>query len=210
VPRAPDPRLGFPGVEGYAEQAHVLIAQYESVPFLDKHAAILHLIPGAPCRVLDVGAGTGADAAWLAGRGHQVVAVEPTRELREPGMALHASSVIEWGDDGLPDLDVITRSGRTFDRIMLTAVWMHLDERERRRAMPVLAKLLAPRGVVLFALRHGPIPTGRRMFDVGPDETIELARAHGLESVLRVHTASLLTANRAAGVEWTRLALASV
>jgi len=79
------------GTQGYAEEAEDLIERYESVPFTEKHAAVLHLIPSAPCDVLDIGSGTGADAAYLAELGHRVVAVEPTDPLRTPGMALHPS-----------------------------------------------------------------------------------------------------------------------
>ncbi|MCH3719072.1 hypothetical protein LZB68_08320, partial [Campylobacter lari] len=79
----------------------------------------------------------------------------------------------EWVDDALPDLDGLR--GRAFDVIMLTAVWMHLDADERARGMAALAALLAPGGQILMSLRHGPVPSGRRMFDVSADETIALA-----------------------------------
>jgi len=88
----------IPGTEGYAEQAAELVEQYESVPFVEKHQAVLHLLPTRPCHVLDIGAGTGADASWFAGEGHSVVAVEPTGEFRQAGMALHPSPLIEWVD----------------------------------------------------------------------------------------------------------------
>ena len=55
------------GTEGYAEQAEALVEQYESLDFAENHRLILHLIPTSPCRVLDVGAGTGRDAAGFAG-----------------------------------------------------------------------------------------------------------------------------------------------
>src|ERR1700692_3272765 len=79
------------GTEGYAEEVEALVQQYESLSFSDNHKAILHLIPSEPCRVLDVGAGTGRDAAGFAALGHHVVAVEPTTELRTRAMALHPS-----------------------------------------------------------------------------------------------------------------------
>ena len=57
------------GTEGYAEEAEALFKQYESIPFTDAHRAVLDLIPAMPGRVLDIGSGTGRDAAWFAGRG---------------------------------------------------------------------------------------------------------------------------------------------
>jgi len=196
----------IPGTQGYAEQAHELIERYEAVPFPLKHQPELHLLPSSPGRILDVGAGTGVDAAWFASRGHAVVAVEPTRELREPGKALHPSSCIEWVDDSLPALERILARRQQFDAVMLTAVWMHLEQHERREAMPRLASLLAPAGVLVMSLRHGPVPAGRRMFEVSGDETIELARGCGLHLGLDAKAESADPANRAAGVWWTHLA----
>jgi methylase of polypeptide subunit release factors len=54
------------GTKGYAEEAEELVKRYESIPFVEKHQAVLHLLPSTPGNVLDIGAGTGADAAWLA------------------------------------------------------------------------------------------------------------------------------------------------
>jgi len=196
----------IPGTEGYAEQAAELVEQYESVPFIEKHQAVLHLLPTRPCRVLDIGAGTGADASWFAGEGHSVVAVEPTGEFRQAGMALHPSPLIEWVDDCLPGLEVTRRRMQRFDLICLSAVWMHLNEQERRLAMPNVVSLLAENGVILMSLRHGPIPSGRRMFEVTAEETTRLARSHGLQTVLSTRTQSTLLQNRLAGVEWSRMA----
>jgi hypothetical protein len=89
---------------------------------------------------------------------------------------------------------------------MLTAVWMHLDACQRERAMPRVASLLRDGGVLIMSLRHGPVPAGRRMFDVRPDETIRLASEHGLRLVRELHTSSAQQANRDSGVTWTRLA----
>ena len=90
------------GSRGYAEQAEDLVAKYEAIDFAAKHGAVLPFLPAAPASVLDIGAGTGADAAWLAARGYRVVAVEPTAALRSRAMALHPSPAIEWIDDSLP------------------------------------------------------------------------------------------------------------
>lgn len=195
-----------PGTEGYSEHAAILIPQYEIVVFEEHHHAELHLLPTAPGRVLDIGAGTGVDAAWFAARGHSVVAVEPTAEFREAGMARKTSPAIEWLDDALPALDKVLARGQTFDTIMLSAVWMHLNETERHLGMPRVASLLAPEGILVLSLRHGPVPEGRRMFQVSGEETVALARQHGLRPVLNAQTESIQASNRAVGVTWTRLA----
>ena len=191
------------GTENYAEEAPELLERYESISFADAHRLVMHLIPTAPSRVLDIGAGTGRDAAGFAALGHSVVAVEPTEELRRGAMLLHPSPMIEWLDDSLPDLGAIRARGDKFDVVMLTAVWMHLDGPQRRRAMPNVAALVRNGGVVIMSLRHGPVPPGRRMFEVSAEETIAMAQPLGLRSILRQEAEPSL---RQPGVTWTRLA----
>gem|GEM_PF-868207 len=152
------------GTEGYAEEAEELFRRYESIPSTEVHRAVLHLIPASPCRVLDIGSGTGRDTAWFAAMGHRVVAIEPTDAMRLPAMALHRSSLIEWLNDSLPELTILRRRAETFDLVMLTAVWTHLDAEQRRRGMPNLAAQVANGGTLIMKLRHGEVPPGRRMF----------------------------------------------
>jgi protein-L-isoaspartate O-methyltransferase len=189
---------------GYAEEAAALIEQYERISFAEAHRQILPLIPTAPSHVLDIGAGTGRDAAALASMGHAVLAVEPTDELRHAAASLHPMPHIEWLDDSLPLLLRVTQRRLKFDLILLSAVWMHLDKRQRRRAMPCVAALLAPGGSMIMTLRHGLVPRGRRMFDVSAVETIGLAAAQGL--VVALHADRQDGAQRRPGVSWTRLA----
>ena len=194
------------GTEGYADEAEELFKLYESISAADLHRAVLHLIPTAPSSILDIGSGTGRDAAWFAAMGHRVLAVEPTEAMRLPAMALHPSPRIEWLDDSLPDLALLRARGEKFDVVMLSAVWMHLDAQQRRQAMPNLAALVRAGGVMIMMIRHGPVPVGRRMFEVSSEETIELAQTQGLHPVLNLRTESRQEANRLAGVTWTNLA----
>ncbi|MCX5397888.1 bifunctional 2-polyprenyl-6-hydroxyphenol methylase/3-demethylubiquinol 3-O-methyltransferase UbiG [Streptomyces sp. NBC_00102] len=189
---------------GYAEAAEVLVEQYESVTFADVHGEALALYPERPSSVLDIGAGSGRDAAALSALGHTVVAVEPTAELRERGRVIHAARPVEWLDDELPELRAVRASGRRFDLVLLTAVWMHLDEDERAAGMETLGRVTAPGGLVVLTLRHGPVPAGRRMFDVSVDETVGLAREQGLSAV---HLSGRADLHGRSGVRWSTVGL---
>ena len=69
---------GFRGPwELYSERANEFAERYESVETEQVHETWLHLLPPRPGLALDVGAGSGRDAAWLAERGWEVTAVEP-------------------------------------------------------------------------------------------------------------------------------------
>ena len=190
------------GTEGYGETADALVKQYESLAFADVHRDILHLFPTAPSRVLDIGAGTGRDAAAFAGLGHTVTAVEPTAELRAHGQRLHGHLPITWIDDSLPDLDRVQATGERYDLVMQTAVWMHLDLDQRERAMGRVVGLLRPDGLMALSLRHGPVPAGRRMFEVSAAETQALAARHGL---VTLHDSEGPALQGGPGVWWSRL-----
>ncbi|RKP50406.1 class I SAM-dependent methyltransferase [Trinickia fusca] len=189
---------------GYAEHAAALAEQYEGIPFEALHRDVLHLFPTEPGMVLDIGAGSGRDAAAMARRGHRVVAIEPTEALRREGQRIHADVPIEWIDDALPALATLCASGRVFDLVLLTAVWMHLDLQERAQAMQTVANLLSAGGIVTMSLRHGPVPAGRRMYEVSADETIALGRGHGLEPV---HYSERDDAQGRTDVSWSFVAL---
>lgn len=191
------------GTEGYGETAAERVRQYESIAFADVHRHILHLLPATPGRIIDIGAGTGRDAAGLAALGHAVTAVEPTPELLAAARRLHPHPAIAWIDDSLPELDRVHALGERYDVVMLTAVWMHLDELQRERAMSRVAPLLQPGGLMALSLRHGPVPAGRRMFEVSAAETRELAARHGLATILDSEAPAILGGP---SVWWSRLA----
>ncbi|MEO1642752.1 MAG: class I SAM-dependent methyltransferase [Pseudomonadota bacterium] len=190
---------------GYADRAPDLLVRYEALDPAEVNAHWRALFAPPPATVLDIGAGTGRDAAWLASLGYTVHAVEPTDPFRDAAMALHPEPQITWGDDALPGLTTTRASSETYDMVMLNAVWMHLDEAERTAAMPNLAALLTPKGRLYISLRHGPVPPGRRMFEVTADETIALAAAHGLTPLQNLRSGSIQAENQNRGVEWTSL-----
>ncbi|MEU3572006.1 class I SAM-dependent methyltransferase [Kitasatospora sp. NPDC036755] len=193
---------GSAGTEGYGEEAPQLAVQYESVSFAEVHRELRHLYPAPPASVLDIGAGTGRDAAALAALGHPVVAVEPTPELRAVGERLHAGSDVRWVADALPGLPLLAAEGERYDLVLLTAVWMHLAPAERPPAMAALSRLLAPAGRLALTLRHGPVPPGRRMFDLPAEPTVTLATACGLRLL---HRAARPDLHGRDGVHWTAL-----
>jgi SAM-dependent methyltransferase len=107
---------------------------YESLAFEDAHQSILDLLPATPGRVLDVGAGSGRDAAWFAYRGHEVVAVEPSDNMRRQARERHADPRIRWIDDALPGLTL----GRGHVAYGSGGVSERGAPRERRASIPRL------------------------------------------------------------------------
>ena len=175
----------------YNRLAGDIVPEYESSTFEEIHPVSLthDLLPTPAAAILDVGAGSGRDAAWFARQGHEVVAVEPSRELRRAARELHDSTAITWIDDCLPDLSVVCDSGSAFDLIWLSAIWMHIPPDDRARAFQTLASLLKPGGGMMFSLRLGPPPSDRPTAVVSVEEIKELAHERGLEVVCVSHFA---------------------
>lgn len=156
-----------------------LVERDEGVAFEELYAGILDLLPSTPAVVLDVGAGSGRAAAWLASRGHEVVAVEPAAGMRQEARRLHALAKVRWLDDRLPGLERVHRLGISFDLILLAAVWMHIPPVDRRRAIRKLVALLKPGGQVVISLRHGHSDPRRPTHPVSRAEIERLAAEHG-------------------------------
>jgi SAM-dependent methyltransferase len=144
-------------IRWYDQNVSDVSRRYESVAAETVHGWLVDLLPIAPALVLDVGAGTGRDAAWLASRGLEVVAVEPSGAMRVEAQRLHPSPSIRWITASLPSLDRVLRLGLSFDLILLSAVWMHVPPTDRTRAFRNLVTLLKPGGCIAITLRHGPV-----------------------------------------------------
>lgn len=193
---------GVRGTQGYANEADDLFGRYEAFDLEAVHDAVMAFYPPPPVRVLDVGAGTGRDAAWFDKAGHSVTAVEPCDALRLRAMKLHPSPTIEWLDDSLPKLSLLKAQEASFGLVHLSAVFMHLDIEERRIAFPALATLLKPGGRLVLRVRHGPVPEGRCMFEVPVDEMHALGACSGLDCLQSVKRDPAGEVNRRAGVSW--------
>ena len=168
----------------YSRDAEAFAATYEAIAFEAAHQDLLAWIPEQPVRVLDVGAGSGRDAAWFAARGHRIVAVEPARML-------HPGAGIDWRAGALPDLGCLSAADGVFGLVWLSAVWMHLEPGARLGALRRLAELLAPEGRMVLTLRQGPSPANRPMFPARAEDLAEMAQDCGLRVVGQHATADL-------------------
>ena len=108
--------------------------RYESVAAETVHGWLVDLLPNAPALVLDVGAGTGRDADWLALRGLEVIAVEPSGAMRAEAQRC---CVLCPRSDGLSD------SLPSLDRILRVALWPF-----SRCAMAYLETMNVPRVLI--------------------------------------------------------------
>jgi len=194
-------------LRGYAADAEDLIPRFEALSSEEVLAPVLDLLPVRPSLILEVGAGTGRDAAWLAVQGHEVVAAEPVEELRRAGMALHPVPGLSWIEDRLPDLPMLLRGGQSYGLILIVAVWQHLRPEHHRATIESLAELMAPGGRLIFSLRHGPGSPTRPCYPASPEQLIQIAQGERLRLIARRESQSIQQRNRDQGVTWTWLCL---
>lgn len=190
----------------YDRQADAFAERYEAVSSEAMLGQVLPALPrpAAGRLAIDIGAGTGRDAAWLARLGYQVVAAEPAAGMRRVAKALHGGVGLRWLDDALPGLERTHALGLSFDLVLLSAVWQHVAPADRPRAFRKISTLMKPGGTLVMTLRNGPAPEGMEMHPTSAAEVEGLARVHGLE-VLRVAPSADQVGR--VGVSWQVVAL---
>jgi len=165
----------------YEQHAESLADLYESISFEAVYPYLVAKLSGESLGVLDIGAGTGRDAAWIAARGHQVHAVEPSAAMRRIARRLHPSSKIIWIDARLPDLEASIIQPATYDVVLAHAVWMHVSPEVRQRALARIYEITKDTGMVSVSLRLGPVDEERGMFEISEHVFLREAESIGFQ-----------------------------
>jgi SAM-dependent methyltransferase len=105
----------------------------------------------APCRALDLGAGQGRNAIWLAQQGHRVTAVDVSDVAMAQGRQIAAQAGVEV-DFVAADLETWEPSPEEFDLVLLA--YLQAPEQARRALHAKAARALAPDGLVLVVAHH--------------------------------------------------------
>lgn len=193
-------------VAPYDASAPVRANEYDALDTATLYKPLLPVMAPAPARILDVGAGSGRDAAWFAARGYDVVAIEPSPELRKfiAEKAAAVNGKLDVRDGMLPQLSSLG-DGEKFDLIMLGGVWQHVLPGSRKDAFNRMAAHLKPGGILFITLREGPVPQGRKMYRVTAKATTRMAKENGLQP-LALDSGEAKDLLGRGGVRWTSFA----
>jgi SAM-dependent methyltransferase len=135
-----------------------------------------------PGRALDVGAGEGADAIWLASRGWHVTAVD----LSAVALERASANADHAGEDIAGRIDWVHEDVTSWDpgpgRFDLVSVqYLHLPPASRQAMLEHLAGAVAPGGSLLMVCHHPsdlqttvPRPNMPELFYTGDDIAAEL------------------------------------
>lgn len=139
--------------------------------------------PPPAARILEIGAGTGRDAARFSMLGHLVACLEPDRDLWPDGADRVA--------DPLPPLNAVRGN---YDLIRIGAVWHLLPEHDRGAAFARIADLALPGGRLILSLRIPPLS--------GAADVVGIASHAGWQMRDVSRRPSHQSGNRKAGVVW--------
>jgi len=188
----------------YSENSALLFSQYQSISFENVHSSWVQTIDFKQCNtLLDIGAGSGRDALALNSQKLCVTAIEPSDDLRALGKEFTGEDV-SWLDDSLPLLTKLR--DKTFDIILISAVWMHLSPQEQSQSLQTVSSLLNDRGYLIITLRHGDFSDARTAFKMDADRTITEAKSLGLSLYLSKNEGDKLSRDN---VSWQTLCFKS-
>lgn len=166
-------------VKFYNEHAKKLSAFYEEISFEKIFGDVIPILP-EPCAALDIGSGSGRDAAWLSRKGFTVTAIEPSTEMNFLARQTHPEN-ITWVNDSLPKLDTQRNNKGFYGLILLSAVWMHIKPSDREESFQRVNELIKLGGVLIITLRHGTPSQNGIMFEVSSLEIEKYRKKYGYE-----------------------------
>jgi cyclopropane fatty-acyl-phospholipid synthase-like methyltransferase len=134
----------------YYEQHALNVAQrYESADVTQLHGFLLSgLKPGG--RLLELGCGSGRDAAFMVSRGFRVLATDGSESMIEQAMRYHPE--LEGSVIHLKLPDGLSNESGTYDGIYAVAVLMHLSTNELENTILKIHSLLATKGRFIFSV----------------------------------------------------------
>lgn len=168
--------MNKPAIDYFNDRADELARQYNSLDRAKVHADLLAALPqGQALRVLDIGAGSGADAAMFADLGHAVTAAEPAEVLANTGKEIFKNKNINWNTDVLPEMKEATRADGGFDVVTSVGVLQYVDKENRSSSLSKMFSLAAKGGHVEIQY---PTPASREhQYTISHNEITDAVKA---------------------------------
>ena len=192
----------------YDTDAQTTAATYEHVPFEAMLSAIAPHLPDSG-RLLEVGAGSGRDAAYWLAQGYDVTAIDGSAGMMAEALRrhpeLHGRMIPHVLPHRLPFVDAC------FDVVTSMAVIMHLSHEDLWSVFADLSRVLAPDGVLAYSVNtersgldaNGNDRRGRHFTCLSADAWEVLHAAAGLQTTFRQENDDI-TARE--GIRWVTFA----
>ncbi len=138
----------------YATHAAECSVRYDAADVLPLHELLRSLAP-VPCRVLDIGGGSGRDAAFLVHLGCHTTFTDGCEEMVREAVARHPELAGKARHAAFPLPDDHELSLEPYDLVLCAAVIMHLDDRSLERLASQVARLIVDGGHLVLSHSRG-------------------------------------------------------
>jgi SAM-dependent methyltransferase len=168
-------------LEYYDRNAGACSARYESADMSHLDHLLLRHLPQHGARVLELGCGSGREAAFLVQHGHDVRAVDASEGMIAEALRRHPELANRLSREAMPLPEGSPLFAEVFDAVLAIALLMHIPDSELFETILQFKKLLRPLAVVFVSVSAGrpEIGTdgrepGGRLFRERPTEELQL------------------------------------
>jgi SAM-dependent methyltransferase len=138
----------------YEKSASEWAGRYETADMADLHAILIrHLPPAAP--VLEVGCGSGRDAAFLMGQGFEITAIDGSNMMLEEASRRHPELASRLHVAAVPFDSESPLLKRKFSAVLAIALVMHLTDAELKEAVSQFREILNLGGLLILSASIG-------------------------------------------------------
>lgn len=200
-------------VSHYDTHAREASTRYESADMSRLHAMLLRRLPPKGASVLELGCGSGRDAAFLQASGYDVTAVDASPGMIAVAARLHPELAGRLSCAAVPFPEDSPLLQRSFDAVFSNAMFMHIPDHDLPLVVDQVRRMMRPGGVAVISvsvdrggLADSRDGTGRLFRERQPEELRQVFERSGLAFVAQSSSADSL--DRPA-IRWVTLVFAS-
>jgi SAM-dependent methyltransferase len=196
-------------IQFYDDHAASIGTRYESADVTALHRLLLRYLP-EDGRVLEIGCGSGRDAAFLAGKGFDVTATDASSTMIAAAREAHPELDGRLLYAVFPFAEPPTQMEPPYDAAVALATLMHIPEHDLFECASQLRDLLAPGATLLISVSTGRddvednrTPDGRLFIERPPDEIQLLFERVGFRQIAQHQNEDAF----GRGVQWHTLVM---
>ena len=173
----------------YENNAKDLSQRYESAKMDNIHSLLLNTFP-SKSYLLEIGCGSGRDAAFMYQNGYDVLAIDGSSEMIAEAKRCHPELADRLEVVKIPDeLHFEPFEPSSFDGVYSIATLMHLDKSEIDQIIEKVATILKTNGKFFFSVSlqrddvddQGKDEKGRYFTTMSKGEWVKCCEKHGLQ-----------------------------
>jgi SAM-dependent methyltransferase len=157
-------------VAQYDRRAREMCLRYEAADLSGLHLRLASILPPR-ATVLEIGCGSGREAAFLRSRGYEITGIDASAAMVAEAIRIHPELAGTLSCAALPLPEHSPLLQRTFDAVVSVAVFMHVPDVELEGAADQVRALVRPGGILFLEVSRD-----RRNLDGDRDGTGRLFR----------------------------------